>query len=94
MAKHTPGPWEVHQDADEEVTVRHEGGHVCDMHWGDNNKVDARLIAAAPEMLEALEMVKKWAITDFEGDWQRAADAVFNAIAKAKGAAGPTGAER
>lgn len=65
MNKHTPGPWSVTSEPDEEYPVwdvghRTVGGpldgdvlHVCDTV----DEADARLIAAAPEMLEAL----KWA---------------------------------
>ena len=57
MSKHTPGPWE-HNDyqiiAGETV--------IANCTYGDrnsNNANDARLIAAAPELLEALQYAIK-----------------------------------
>lgn len=69
-AKHTPGPWvfkrEVHKgDVDHIATVawvadirvgRDCGAaYLCNYESHGTNEVDARLIAAAPELLEALE---------------------------------------
>jgi hypothetical protein len=57
-AKHTPGPW-THGVHDETLIVG--GGRVVAEVWGyaptdhERMEVDARLIAAAPEMLEALQ---------------------------------------
>lgn len=64
--KHTPGPWtfekvtkptryfEVHIPGDHPIAVGRSGGpddvHACD-------EANARLVAAAPEMLEALKAV-------------------------------------
>lgn len=71
MGKHTPGPWETPLDTwadygDSEtghlysVPVYEEGGErriACAFHDGVLTEVqaDARLIAAAPELLEVLE---------------------------------------
>jgi hypothetical protein len=66
--RHTPGPWEVssHQD-NEQIVIRSINGIVANL---DSNKDDrisvgeclanAKLIAAAPEMLQAL----KWLLDD------------------------------
>ena len=63
--KHTPGPWAIEADADKagrhplhdnrHVTAR--TGIVCDLRDQPAQAADARLIAAAPELLHAL----KWA---------------------------------
>jgi len=51
--KHTPGPWGVNTATDSFGWVNHA------INWGRNygeeeNQANARLIAAAPELLEAL----------------------------------------
>jgi hypothetical protein len=63
-----------------------EGELICEV-YGDDNNANAQLIAAAPDLLEALE-----AIT-YDGSWtygvwapsDKAWDKVYAAIAKAKG---------
>lgn len=61
--QHTPGPWTWHADVDE-YTIEAESGAVlatihavCDPRAGD--RANARLIAAAPLLLEALEAYVK-----------------------------------
>jgi hypothetical protein len=50
MNKHTPGPWRRNMQAN---TLRGAGDHfVCDMN--DVASANARLIEAAPDLLEAL----------------------------------------
>lgn len=59
-AKHTPGPWRmkisVDQMSDPGTTIYHRGmcGVYCDADAHGDDEADARLIAAAPEMLSAL----------------------------------------
>lgn len=82
--KHTPGPWAL----DDDGFVYGEGFIVSDPHSSpeidlDEREANARLIAAAPELLAALE----WALDDPDSEilgeeWANAAQA---AIAKAKG---------
>lgn len=100
MTKHTPGPWQV-----DGLTIEADGEIVC---WlgepaqfaGDVSQVcadaggNARLIAAAPVMLAALEaavecgMVPSWSVND--GGAARhsrqvhVADQIRGAISKAK----------
>lgn len=50
--KHTPGPWIV---KNKNVVTNSDFNFVC-------SEANARLIAAAPEMLELLEEIKKEAI--------------------------------
>lgn len=64
MGKHTPGPWTAHQ-----YGVRDAGGYICALKWPSlytgqderywretaERQADARLIAAAPDLLEAIE---------------------------------------
>lgn len=66
MSKHTPGPWEI--DSGMRTAINKGGKHVAMVSFykdGTPNSVDeieheanARLIAAAPEMLEALKAVR------------------------------------
>jgi hypothetical protein len=65
--KGTPGPWEVMKD-DDELKVIQSGSlekgfgwksycNVCENVSGDSN---AKLITAAPELLEALQAAMEW----------------------------------
>lgn len=62
-AKHTPGPWEYSHDNGDEFRLIGAGGITvvggcgcCGSPSMDGNpEADARLIAAAPELLDALE---------------------------------------
>jgi len=51
MSKHTPGPWAVHPQA---LMGVHQPELEC---WIPQNKKDARLIAAAPDLLEVLQAI-------------------------------------
>ena len=85
--KHTPGPWKIIpiEDAARKVwdCVYYEDGNV-DHHLACvEGKANARLIAAAPELLEAAKAVAKWLGRDIN-DW----DSLRAAIAKAEGTNG------
>ena len=65
--KHTPGPWHLGQDRNYEAALVAEngetvaraawtGGSGCELEI--DKAADARLIAAAPELLEALEAAR------------------------------------
>ena len=60
MSKHTPGPWAVERDAEGRLHVV-EGDFldVAEVGYlsGPDPEANARLIAAAPELLEALEQL-------------------------------------
>jgi len=92
MSAHTPGPWTAietpessHHDWRIKATRLFIGVAT------DNSEADARLIAAAPELLAALESLS-YAFEARMGDWENAdfhavyRDAIA-AIAKAKGIA-------
>lgn len=91
--KHTPGPWEIQsQGPTEQVYVIDNPriSFVCRMEEGtqEQKKVNARLIAAAPEMLESLRdtcrIIQGW---EHATPMQIAnvADKARAAIAKAEG---------
>ena len=84
MSNHTPGPWKIFDDhPDPDLLCLH-------VYHGDEQIADvselknARLIAAAPDLLEALENLLK--VHEGEGGTQyHAGDMARAAIAKAKG---------
>ncbi len=91
-ATHTPGPWAVSTAGD--IWIKAGPLHVAtipragDGDWSESN---ARLIAAAPELLEALELALQGLdiaatkqLPEFIG-FVLAADKARAAIAKAKG---------
>ena len=95
-AKHTPGPWDFcHVPGEYGHVITIEEGEIAEAFSeavGDEQAVaNARLIAAAPEMLEALEFVRM-TFADIEaskrkGYYTECPTIVAAAIAKAKGGA-------
>lgn len=92
---HTPGPW--HHGVDLRPDIRHreissERRYVATVgaDWGEETQANARLIAAAPALLEALENVltafplKWWADSHSLGETEILKTA-HNAIALARG---------
>ena len=86
MSKHTPGPWHVEEaigDAETGETLWYTIENENDNSIAGFCSVDhADLIAAAPEMLDALEAATH--VMPLGEEY----DAVVEAIAKAKGEAG------
>ena len=74
MEKHTLGPWEVHPLAPLAV---HQPEYEC---WIPQSKADAQLIAAAPDLLNALKVLAD--VAERKGI---PCDAAHAAIAKATG---------
>ncbi len=57
MSAHTPGPWGIVFNWKSRKVISSNGGTICS-DWGypfELKEADARLIAAAPELLEALK---------------------------------------
>lgn len=96
---YTPGPWRV---PDHETHVLAEDGGVCKFEsihgFYDNYQANAHLIAAAPDMYEALrdaaeslrfaadELKAQASIPDAdERDLRESRNKVFNALKKARG---------
>ena len=95
MSKHTPGPWRV-VDSWNDYMVESQNGE--EIIWQDGphqtpaiKEANARLIAAAPDLLEALEHMLHRAHPAYVGnDYMRekliaARETARAAIAKAKG---------
>ena len=100
MTKHTPGPWQVDPRADNHVIAASRP--ICSVSYSNTadtegtraeNAATARLIAAAPDLLEALKVATDL-IESHTGhskiiNWQHAAGRrlpeLRAAIAKAKG---------
>ena len=96
MSKHTPGPWATDQKEHDEPhqNIRVQAGKrgIC-LVWMDDapvrdynaeQRANARLIAAAPDLLEALKaMLTNWEEDSAYGS--DAADKARAAIAKAGG---------
>jgi len=74
---HTPGPW--HHKDDEVFSFRNS--LVCDCGGFSDSKANARLIAAAPELLEALKLLCQHSDSWKPDVWNNAR----SAIAKAEG---------
>lgn len=90
MSEYTKGPWRVWEMkggvwciCEPNKSTRHS--HFAEVRvgnmWGEEGKANARLMAAAPDLLEALEMMLEFPNTG------PATDAAKKAIAKAIGAA-------
>lgn len=89
MSKHTPGPWVVDALVDGyDIHAPVARCHIAtasdpEMVWGAiGREADARLIAAAPEMLAALELIESAKDRGFGIDYARGCARA--AIAKAK----------
>ena len=52
MSTHTTGPWRITGKA----TIRAGESWIADVHW-QNREANARLIAAAPALLNALQLI-------------------------------------
>lgn len=100
MSKHTPGPWEIDwyicREGEKELwrVPRSIGPAYTDHnHWAGSyitaDKADAHLIAAAPDLLEALKSLVKVTSWICENSYGDDMDAAFQqaraAIAKAEG---------
>lgn len=94
---HTPGPWKVvdrwYVWTDDDVGC--EVAKVCDENLDDDTLVqadaDARLIAAAPELLHELQhLLSMWEeAIGWKPDYMDMADSARKVIAKATGSVSP-----
>jgi hypothetical protein len=87
MSGHTPGPWRIEK---QDIYGNDKNGYICT--WSGRSG-DAKLIAAAPDLLEALEditdrferCIKQYAITDDDEMAKVPTSAARAVIAKARG---------
>ena len=91
QATHTPGPWEISKNEAGELDICEAGAGnmLADLAKCKNAEANARLIAAAPDLLEALrEMAEHWPPQKPESPAFMAYINAMSAIAKAEGRAG------
>ncbi len=92
MSKHTPGPW-THGPESRDICGPDDESVASAATWRPESEevANARLIAAAPELLAALETlltaVDDAVDVEAQASWQGAATDAEIAIAKAKGEA-------
>lgn len=92
---HTPGPWDWCCGLQHHITHGQFGGTaiprgnwIADVGCGEGSRANARLIAAAPELLEALEALALYHENGGHlGELQSVLWEANAAIAKAKGSA-------
>lgn len=100
-ARHTPGPWAVSEAATIDGNFMVVGGSgasfglLAEVILDEEAEANARLIAAAPELLEALKDVRAWIMDPFTEEdaasetlhpaFRKALKRVSAAIAKAEG---------
>ena len=88
MSTHTPGPWFSHPtDAGKAIVA--PDCSICEMspwddEYQDELEANARLIAAAPDLLEAAIALQVAAPLG-QSEWNAAADKLDKAISKATG---------
>ena len=88
---HTQGPWIVAPSSNKGNgsdwrDIHSTGGEFSPSYVGEALVQDAQLIAAAPELLEALQLIANTDPVDAALDPQRAVRVAFAAIAKATNA--------
>lgn len=89
MSKYTPGPWHVAErddDGDVLYTVEADNLPVAYIYRKAEREANARLIAAAPEMLEALKELTAWDLENLPGEVSLGFSGIEKDIALAKAA--------
>ena len=94
--KHTPGPWKATKLVNNFINIEHSQRNVkgaitlalCRVQarqtWKNEAEANARLIAAAPDLLEALQEAKHMFAGEYPG--HPTTERIFAAIEKATGA--------
>ena len=93
-AQHTPGPWMYHKQLNGSLTFFGENGNRVILSAARliNQEANARLIAAAPELLAALQSIAEYWNQDRNDEamfdaCHYAIDTAMDAIAKVEGGA-------
>lgn len=93
-AGYTPGPWRIHPEYPEFVSSENGEADICEVagwpvEYEAEQDANRRLIAAAPELLEALEAVQAhWHHmigVSSPREWHELNGKIEDAIAKARG---------
>jgi hypothetical protein len=84
MSEFTPGPWEV-REVDGLFAIACRDGWVLESNDEQQDRADAKLIAAAPELYAALEMVLNQSWDGPIGAEHHARKQAAAALAKARG---------
>jgi hypothetical protein len=89
MSKHTPGPWKVYS-AYGSLGVEAPSGHLATLGEYEEASQDARLIAAAPDMLDALKGMRAYLsdnldVSRDQGSDKEAIGVLDRAITQAEG---------
>jgi hypothetical protein len=103
MMTHTPGPWHIGEKRRDEIDIKHANKDtpgaislvlakaIARQSWTDEGEANARLIAAAPDLLAALEqLIELCAVGDVDEStealgWGATILSAKAAIARAKG---------
>lgn len=95
MSKHAPGPWSIERRHDGRpfgisapLIAKSDVDCVCEFGMNaENVEANANLIAAAPDMLKALQLVDQWMVGHCPAPFsdQQVLEVVNSAIDKAQG---------
>lgn len=95
MSKHTPGPWRTghtttaYEVSRRKIVVVESGDPICEVYGVEDEAsvANAKLIAAAPEMLGVLRLVELWMLAGQPGPHSdsEVLKCVRDAIGKATG---------
>lgn len=85
--KHTPGPWEavIYDGAFDQPLIKSDHVVICRVHGMEDrqHEANAKLIAAAPELLDQLVKARKLLIQNGFRTWSYVIIDIDNAIKKA-----------
>ncbi len=83
MKEHTPGPWTL-AEANSTIPIKGANGRtVASVKYGETDLPDALLIAAAPDMLAALQAALSWARLNTQRAGTLDVERMYAAIARA-----------